>query len=55
MALQNENISLRSTKVLDLPDPEHLKKSWQQFVQDDLSEIFAELNPIEDYTGQKHS
>ena len=43
-------------KVLDLPDlAEHLKKSWQQFVQDDLGEIFAELNPIEDYTGQKLS
>ena len=41
-------------KVLDLPDlVEHLKKSWQQFVQEDLGEIFAELNPIEDYTGQK--
>ena len=43
-------------KVLDLPDLiEHLKKSWQQFVQEDLGEIFAELNPIEDYTGQKLS
>lgn len=41
-------------KVLDLPDlVGHLKKSWQQFVQEDLGEIFAELNPIEDYTGQK--
>ncbi len=41
-------------KVLDLPDlVGHLKKSWQQFVQEELGEIFAELNPIEDYTGQK--
>ena len=41
-------------RVLDLPDlVGHLKKSWQQFVQEELGEIFAELNPIEDYTGQK--
>jgi len=43
-------------KILGLPDlTEHLKKSWQRFVGDDLGEIFAELNPIDDYTGQKLS
>ena len=43
-------------KILDLPDMVgHLKKSWQQFVQEDLGEIFAELSPIDDYTGQKLS
>ena len=31
----------------------HQEKSWQDFVETGLSEIFAELNPIEDYTGQK--
>ena len=31
----------------------HQKDSWQQFVETGLSEIFAELNPIDDYTGQK--
>ena len=31
----------------------HQKESWQDFVETGLSEIFAELNPIEDYTGQK--
>ncbi len=31
----------------------HQKNSWQEFVDTGLSEIFAELNPIEDYTGQK--
>lgn len=31
----------------------HQKESWQDFVQTGLGEIFAELNPIEDYTGQK--
>ena len=43
-------------KILDLPDlAEHLKKSWTQFVDTDLGEIFAEINPIDDYTGQKLS
>jgi len=39
-----------------LPIPnliQHQKQSWQEFVETGLSEIFAELNPIEDYTGQK--
>jgi DNA-directed RNA polymerase subunit beta len=31
----------------------HQKNSWKEFVETGLSEIFAELNPIEDYTGQK--
>ena len=31
----------------------HQKDSWKEFVETGLSEIFAELNPIEDYTGQK--
>ena len=31
----------------------HQKNSWQEFIETGLSEIFAELNPIEDYTGQK--
>ena len=32
---------------------EHQTKSFQNFVQEGLGEIFAEINPIEDYTGQK--
>lgn len=39
-----------------LPIPDliaHQKDSWREFVETGLSEIFAELNPIEDYTGQK--
>jgi len=39
-----------------LPIPDliaHQKNSWREFVETGLSEIFAELNPIEDYTGQK--
>ncbi len=39
-----------------LPIPnliEHQRASWQEFVETGLGEIFAELNPIDDYTGQK--
>ena len=40
--------------VLDLPNLiEHQLNSWREFVQTGLGEIFAEINPIEDYTGQK--
>ena len=31
----------------------HQKDSWRDFVETGLGEIFAELNPIDDYTGQK--
>jgi DNA-directed RNA polymerase subunit beta len=31
----------------------HQTKSFQWFVEEGLGEIFAEINPIEDYTGQK--
>ena len=39
-----------------LPIPnliQHQKESWKEFVETGLGEIFAELNPIDDYTGQK--
>ena len=40
--------------ALPLPDLiAHQRTSWQEFVETGLSEIFAEINPIEDYTGQK--
>ncbi len=32
---------------------EHQLKSFTNFVQEGLGEIFAEINPVEDYTGQK--
>ncbi|MCD8561716.1 DNA-directed RNA polymerase subunit beta [Candidatus Saccharibacteria bacterium] len=32
---------------------EHQQTSWKDFVETGLGEIFAELNPIDDYTGQK--
>ena len=31
----------------------HQKDSWREYVEDGLSEIFSEINPIDDYTGQK--
>ncbi|MDN5275734.1 MAG: rpoB [Candidatus Saccharibacteria bacterium] len=31
----------------------HQRDSWRDFVETGLGEIFAELNPIDDYTGQK--
>ncbi|MDO4272017.1 MAG: DNA-directed RNA polymerase subunit beta, partial [Candidatus Saccharibacteria bacterium] len=43
-------------KVLDLPDlVGHLKSSWKQMVDTELGEVFQEINPIEDYTGEKLS
>lgn len=33
----------------------HQTDSWQWFVKEGLSEIFSEINPIDDYTGQKLS
>jgi DNA-directed RNA polymerase subunit beta len=39
-----------------LPIPnliQHQRESWKEFVETGLGEIFAELNPIDDYTGQK--
>jgi len=31
----------------------HQLESWKEFIETGLGEIFAEVNPIEDYTGQK--
>ena len=41
-----------------LPIPnliQHQLDSWKDFIETGLGEIFAELNPIDDYTGQKLS
>jgi DNA-directed RNA polymerase subunit beta len=44
----------KSDDALEIPNLiEHQTKSFQNFVQEGLGEIFAEINPIEDYTGQK--
>ncbi|MBR6166652.1 DNA-directed RNA polymerase subunit beta [Candidatus Saccharibacteria bacterium] len=43
-------------QVLPIPNlTEHQTKSWKEFVDYGLQEVFNELNPIEDYTGQKMS
>ena len=43
-------------QALRIPDlPAHQKDSWADFVENGLREVFAELNPIDDYTGQKLS
>ncbi|MBO7560526.1 DNA-directed RNA polymerase subunit beta, partial [Candidatus Saccharibacteria bacterium] len=42
--------------ALPIPDlTAHQKDSWADFVKNGLREVFAELNPIDDYTGQKMS
>ena len=43
-------------QVLPIPNlTEHQTKSWDEFVKYGLQEVFNELNPIDDYTGQKMS
>ena len=45
-----------SDQALPIPDlTEHQKKSWDEFIKTGLGEVFNELNPIDDYTGQKLS
>ena len=46
----------KEESLLKTPDLiAHQKESWQDFIDSGLSEIFNELNPIDDYTGQKLS
>ena len=43
-------------QALPIPDlTGHQTDSWEDFVKNGLREVFAELNPIDDYTGQKLS
>ena len=43
-------------QALPIPDlTQHQTDSWDDFVKNGLREVFAELNPIDDYTGQKFS
>lgn len=44
----------KEDSILKTPDLiAHQKNSWRDFIDTGLSEIFGELNPIDDYTGQK--
>ena len=46
----------KEESLLKTPDLiAHQKESWRDFIDSGLSEIFNELNPIDDYTGQKLS
>ncbi|HET6622622.1 MAG TPA: DNA-directed RNA polymerase subunit beta [Candidatus Saccharimonadales bacterium] len=46
----------QSDAALDMPNLiSHQLKSWQEFVETGLGEIFAEVSPIVDYTEQKLS
>ena len=52
----NERISF--TDVIDIQVPnlyDHQTKSFQWFVEEGLGELFAEVSPIDDYTGTKLS
>ncbi len=43
-------------QALPIPDmTQHQTDSWEDFVKNGLREVFDELNPIDDYTGQKLS
>ena len=43
-------------QALPIPDLiAHQKDSWEDFIKSGLREVFNELNPIDDYTGQKLS
>ncbi len=43
-----------SKEILDIPNLiNHQQQSFDWFVEEGLGEIFAEVNPIEDYTGTK--
>ena len=52
---KQQRVYFNDRKVtLELPNLiTHQLDSWKEFVETGLGEIFAEINPIEDYTGQK--
>jgi DNA-directed RNA polymerase subunit beta len=52
--IAKRKVFVKEDRVLDLPNLiTHQLDSWKEFVDTGLGEIFAEINPIEDYTGQK--
>mgnify|MGYP000361140392 FL=1 len=61
--MSTKNISTSGKRVfftdgdhLEIPDlTAHQKDSWEEFIKSGLREVFTELNPIDDYTGQKLS
>ena len=54
--LKERKFFTEGDQALPIPDmTEHQTDSWEDFVKNGLREVFAELNPIDDYTGQKLS
>jgi DNA-directed RNA polymerase subunit beta len=46
----------KKKNLINLPNlVDHQNKSFQWFVEEGLGELFAEISPIDDYTGQKLS
>ena len=53
-AKQKRKLFTKDDSALPLPDLiGHQTNSWKEFVETGLGEIFAEINPISDYTDQK--
>ncbi len=55
MPVDSKRIVLKKNKTIS-PLPNLIKHqivSWNEFIEEGLGEIFAEVNPIEDYTGEK--
>ncbi|MBP6041818.1 DNA-directed RNA polymerase subunit beta [Candidatus Saccharibacteria bacterium] len=54
VAKQARKFFTKSKKTIEIPDLiKHQHASWKHFVEEGLGEIFAEVNPVEDYTGEK--
>jgi DNA-directed RNA polymerase subunit beta len=46
----------KTDDLLDLPNlVDHQNRSFQWFIEEGLGELFAEISPIDDYTGTKLS
>ncbi|MBQ3413542.1 DNA-directed RNA polymerase subunit beta [Candidatus Saccharibacteria bacterium] len=55
-SLEERKFFTEGDQALPIPDlTGHQTDSWNDFVKNGLREVFDELNPIDDYTGQKFS
>ena len=55
-SLEERRFFTEGDQALPIPDlTGHQTDSWSDFVKNGLREVFDELNPIDDYTGQKFS
>ncbi|HUD06912.1 MAG TPA: DNA-directed RNA polymerase subunit beta [Candidatus Saccharimonadales bacterium] len=54
--ISNRTYFSKTDKLLDLPNlVDHQSKSFKWLVEEGLSDLFAEISPIDDYTGTKLS